>query len=93
AGPFVAYANLLGAGFVDTWLQAHPIRPGITCCNAENLLNPAPLSQPEGRIDHVLTRPSVRVIHAKLVGRDQDNRTPAGLWPSDHAGVSTTLAP
>ncbi|MDQ3755473.1 MAG: endonuclease/exonuclease/phosphatase family protein, partial [Acidobacteriota bacterium] len=92
-GPFVAYANLLANGFVDTWALANPSDPGVTCCNAENLLNPDPLSLPEGRIDHVLARPAARVIRAKLVGIDQDERTPSGLWPSDHAGVITTLAP
>ncbi|CAN5126883.1 hypothetical protein BH18ACI2_BH18ACI2_17760 [soil metagenome] len=92
-GPFVAYANLLANGFVDTWVLANPSDPGVTCCNAENLLNPDPLSLPEGRIDHVLARPTARVIRAKIVGIDQDEHTPSGLWPSDHAGVITTLAP
>jgi len=92
-GEFVAYANLLANGFVDTWALANPSDPGVTCCNAENLLNPDPLSILEGRIDHVLARPTSRVVRAKIVGVDQAERTPSGLWPSDHAGVVTTLAP
>jgi endonuclease/exonuclease/phosphatase family metal-dependent hydrolase len=90
-GTFLAYANLIGAGFVDTWTQANPSDPGFTCCNAADLLNPTPTHTV--RIDHVLTRPSVEVFKSKVVGVDQDNRTPSGLWPSDHAGVVSTLRP
>jgi hypothetical protein len=46
------------------------------------------------RIDHVLTRGAAApASKAKLTGLDADNRTPAGLWPSDHAGLVTTLFP
>ena len=86
-----AYAELLGTGFVDTWVQANPGDPGLTCCHAESLLNPAPAFTT--RIDHVLSRPGVTVARSKRVGIDTDNRTPAGLWPSDHAGIIATLAP
>lgn len=91
SGPFLAYANLIGAGFVDAWAQANPGDPGFTCCNAADLLNPDPTHVI--RIDHILTRPGVAVFAARLVGIDQDNRTPSGLWPSDHAGVVATLRP
>lgn len=91
AGPFLAYANLIGAGFVDTWVQANPTDPGYTFGNAADLLNPIPTLTT--RIDHVLTRPSVEVFRSVIVGTDQDNRTPSGLWPSDHAGVIATLRP
>ena len=90
AGPS-AYAALLAAGFKDTWTQANPSSPGLTCCNAQNLLNSSPSFTQ--RIDHVLTRPTVVVDRSKLVGADGDNRTTSGLWPSDHAGVIATLAP
>jgi len=90
-GPFLAYANLIAAGFVDTWLQVNPTDPGYTFGNAADLLNPTPTMVT--RIDHVLTRPGVEVFRSMIVGIDQDNRTPSGLWPSDHAGVVTTLRP
>jgi len=90
-GSFLAYANLIGAGFMDTWVQANPTDPGYTCCNAADLLNPTPTLTT--RIDHVLTRPGVEVFRSMIVGIDQDNRTPSGLWPSDHAGVVVTLRP
>jgi hypothetical protein len=88
-GPFSAYANLIGAGFADTWLQVNPSKPGFTCCNAPDLLNPTPTLTT--RIDHVLTRPGLVVFNSHIVGTDQDNRTPTGLWPSDHAGVVAKL--
>lgn len=91
SGLFLAYSNLTGAGFVDTWIKANPSDPGFTCCHAEDLLNSNPTL--DIRVDHVLTRPGVEVFKSKLVGIDQDNRTPSGLWPSDHAGVITTLRP
>lgn len=91
SGPFLAYANLIRAGFVDTWTQANPSNPGFTCCNASDLLNPTPTLVI--RVDHVLTRPSVGVFRSWIVGIDQDNRTPSGLWPSDHAGVVASLRP
>ena len=89
--PPSAYATLLGAGFVDAWTQANPSDPGLTCCHAEDLLNPAPTF--DTRIDHVLTRPGIEVARAAVVGIDPDNRTPSGLWPSDHAGLVATLRP
>jgi len=90
-GQFLAYANLIGAGFTDTWLQVNPTDPGYTFGNAPNLLNPTPTLYT--RFDHVLTLPNVGVFRSKIVGIDQDNRTPSGLWPSDHAGVVVTLRP
>jgi endonuclease/exonuclease/phosphatase family metal-dependent hydrolase len=86
-----AYATLTGAGFVDTWKQLHGSTPGLTWGHAENLLNPVPTFTT--RLDYVMTRPSVPVIRTRLIGIDPDNRTPTGLWPSDHAGVVATLAP
>ncbi len=89
---FDSWDFLVGsAGFVDAWDAANPGAPGYTCCQAADLLNPAPLL--DERIDHVLTRPGVPVGNVKLVGNDQDNRTVGGLWPSDHSGMVATLQP
>jgi hypothetical protein len=30
-------------------------------------------------------------VAAEVLGEELDDRTPAGLWPSDHAGVVATL--
>jgi len=83
---------LVGSGgFDDAWMTANGDAPGFTCCQAEDLLNPAPLL--DERIDHILTRPPVAVDKVKVVGDDQDDRTPSGLWPSDHSGVVASLQP
>jgi endonuclease/exonuclease/phosphatase family metal-dependent hydrolase len=86
------YDQLTGAGFADAWVQANDGASGPTCCNAADLLNPSPtLTQ---RIDHVLTKANAGAATGDVVvGTDADNRTPSGLWPSDHAGVVATLNP
>jgi endonuclease/exonuclease/phosphatase family metal-dependent hydrolase len=86
------YGNLIDAGFVDAWSQIDPLDPGYTCCEAANLLNANPSL--DTRIDLVLMRDGVglrqRPIVAdatELVGEVPNDKTPSGLWPSDHAGV------
>jgi endonuclease/exonuclease/phosphatase family metal-dependent hydrolase len=91
-----AYTDLIAGGFLDTWIQANGSAPGFTWGYAENLRDPTPTLRT--RIDHVLARPapngpSVGVSRSQLVGIDPANRTPSGLWPSDHAGIVTTLTP
>jgi hypothetical protein len=41
----------------------------------------------------VLTRGGVAISKSTVTGLDSSNRSPAGLWPSDHAGVVATLQP
>ena len=82
------YANLLGAGFRDAWVEAHPTDPGLTCCHGENLRD---LGGPfYSRIDYVLLKNGFRATAAGIVGRDARDRL-GGLWPSDHAGVWARL--
>jgi endonuclease/exonuclease/phosphatase family metal-dependent hydrolase len=88
---FDTYRILISAGFVDTWSQAHPSNPGFTCCQAPNLLNAN--STLTDRIDLVLFRGALAVADVSLVGNQQTDRTPSGLWPSDHAGVLAIAAP
>ena len=82
------YGNLIAAGLVDAWTLGGS-GVGFTCCQAEDLLNPA--STLDERIDFVLFRGPFTVVDADLVGDTLVDRTPSGLWPSDHAGVVTTL--
>ena len=42
-------------------------------------------------VDHVLTRPRLRTVRAFVTGHTRSQRTPSGLWPSDHGGVVSTL--
>jgi endonuclease/exonuclease/phosphatase family metal-dependent hydrolase len=84
---------LIGAfGYVDTWTQATPGAPGFTSGFNEFVDDPD-ASGLSKRIDHVITRPQVTVRTSRVTGTDPDNRTIDGLWPSDHAGLITTLAP
>jgi endonuclease/exonuclease/phosphatase family protein len=87
-----SYGMITGAGFADSWLQPHQPDPGPTCCETVDLLNPLPtLNQ---RIDFIFTRhlaPLAIPLAREVVGNDPANRTPGGLWPSDHAGVVTAL--
>jgi endonuclease/exonuclease/phosphatase family metal-dependent hydrolase len=79
-----AYGILTGGGLADAW-------PGgpFTCCHASDLHLAGPaLSK---RIDLVLTRGGFSTTAADVVGEEPGDRTPSGLWPSDHAGVVTTL--
>lgn len=81
--------NLLAAGFTDAWTATHPRDPGFTCCQAPGLRNP--VSNLTQRIDYVLFRGKVTALSTHRVGDTPADRTPSGLWPSDHAGVSSVL--
>jgi endonuclease/exonuclease/phosphatase family metal-dependent hydrolase len=76
-------ASVAGAGFVDSWGDLHPRRPGFTCCFPEALAETTPgLDQ---RIDYVFVR-GLEPLSAKIVGAHPGaHRTE--LWPSDHAGL------
>jgi endonuclease/exonuclease/phosphatase family metal-dependent hydrolase len=84
-GDLTAYGELLGGGLSDSW----PDGAGLTCCHATDLHNPDPTLTK--RIDLVLTRGGFDTVSADVVGEEPGDRTPSGLWPSDHAGVVTTL--
>jgi endonuclease/exonuclease/phosphatase family metal-dependent hydrolase len=88
-----SYETLLAQGFADTWtrggLRSGP--GGYTCCNDPDLMNgPGALDR---RIDFVLVRSEnpdlARHSETRVVGDRPSDRTPSGLWPSDHAGVVT----
>jgi hypothetical protein len=83
------YDNLIAAGFTDAWTATRGDRAGETWGHDEDLRNPEPhLSV---RIDFILTRGDIAASTANLVGEKPSDRTPSGLWPSDHAGVWAVL--
>ena len=86
---FPTYQLLLSAGFKDAWKEKFPSLPGYTCCQDEDLLNPTSLLST--RVDLILYRGDISVRDIKLVGDKPSDRTPSGLWPSDHAGVVAGL--
>ena len=84
------YGLLRAAGFADAWSDVHPGDPGLTCCWETHLLSPVPPF--DERIDLVLARGSFTALGAEIVGEDAvADRTPSGLFHSDHAGVVATL--
>jgi endonuclease/exonuclease/phosphatase family metal-dependent hydrolase len=84
-GDPTAYGILLNGGFSDAWNAG----PGLTCCHPNDLHNPSPTLTK--RFDLVLTRGGFETVSADVVGEELADRTPSGLWPSDHAGVVATL--
>jgi endonuclease/exonuclease/phosphatase family metal-dependent hydrolase len=85
------YQMLLDDGFTDAWSRARPAEPGYTCCQAADLRNGTSLL--DERIDLVLFRgKGFRADEAEVVGDEPEERTPSGLWPSDHAGVYADLS-
>jgi len=81
------------ANFDDAWALRRPFDPGFTCCQDGDLMNAK--SQLSTRVDLVLFRGMFRghfhVLDAELIGERRNDRTPSGLWPSDHAGVAVKL--
>jgi hypothetical protein len=88
------YGDLLAAGFTDAWTARHRgdlLAAGFTCCQDATLHNTA--SALRQRIDYVLFRGGLTALAAGRVGARPGDRTPSGLWPSDHAGVWGVLQP
>jgi hypothetical protein len=83
---YVVYQALIKGGLKDAWKRDDP---GFTCCQDGNLLNPT--SKLSFRIDLVLYRGDFDVEDIELVGDKRADKTPSGLWPSDHAGVVARL--
>lgn len=93
------YDVLRDAGFADVWLESQGRRPrgGFTCCHLPDLSNPPGLL--DERIDFILVRGAptnphgalLGAIRADIVGEERRDRTPGGLWPSDHAGLVAAL--
>jgi endonuclease/exonuclease/phosphatase family metal-dependent hydrolase len=80
-----SYANIVGAGFTDVW-SAKFDDPGYTCCHDGDLISPA--GDLTERIDILFYRGAgLHAVGAEIVGEEEADKTTAGLWPSDHAGV------
>jgi endonuclease/exonuclease/phosphatase family metal-dependent hydrolase len=85
----LTYANLLAAGFVDAAAGKNVKKPDLTCCQDADLANRN--SNLTVRIDFVLTRGDLVASAVKVIGDKRGDKTPTGLWPSDHAGVTAIL--
>ena len=74
-----AYDSAIKAGF------RNPLPRRKTCCFAEDLHSTSDTL--DAWIDHVLVRPKVKALKSGIVGTKQV----AGIFPSDHAGITATL--
>ena len=86
-----AYAAFVDGGLVDTWAATHPGDPGLTCCQVPPDSISDPFSKLTERVDHVFASPALPVVSDTIYGADPSDRTPSGLWPTDHAGLAATL--
>lgn len=89
------YGLVLEAGFRDAWQASGERGHGYTANQDPDLRNR--VSQLFHRIDFVFYRglggapAGVTGVSASRVGAEPADRTPSGLWPSDHAGVSVVF--
>jgi hypothetical protein len=95
----VVYQYLIGEGYEDAWTHNRiPFNEdGYTAIHDPDLRNTT--VKLDHRIDLILVKshktPGIKQIigpvWAFVVGDELEDRTPSGLWPSDHAGVIARL--
>ena len=61
----------------------------VQSCCYPSLFDPAGAF--DHTVDHVLSKPRLATVRATVTGDDAGQRTPSGLWPSDHGGVVSTV--
>ena len=61
----------------------------VQSCCYDDLFDPNAVF--DHTVDHILTRPGLKTKRAYVTGDDAGERTPSGLWPSDHGGVVSRL--
>jgi len=86
------YGMILAAGYRDASIEPGREAHDLTCCQQADLLNAR--SMFDQRIDFIFTRqlpPGTMPVRRDELGDRPGDRTTAGLWPSDHAGVAATL--
>jgi len=76
--------------YTDAWAnsQGTSTAGGNTCCQDDVHATP---SQLDNRIDIIFYRGDADATSAVVVGDDEADITPSGVWPSDHAGVVATI--
>jgi endonuclease/exonuclease/phosphatase family metal-dependent hydrolase len=84
------YGTFTSGGYNDAWRTVHGPGDGFTAQQDPDLRNlPSKLDH---RIDYVFYQPKrLSAVVAKVIGDRVNQRTPNGLWPSDHAGVAVSL--
>ena len=93
--PRPAFAILSGFPLEDLWTLRSPMNtdPGYTFGQNETVDNAESLMFE--RIDYVFANfgdLEPDKIKVEVLGADEADKTPSGLWPSDHAGVAVKLS-
>lgn len=85
------YQFLQGKGFLDLWTLKHNRDGGEGFTNPHDADLRNTTVHLNQRIDLILAKPNLarllKGVVARVVGDELRDRTPSGLWPSDHAGV------
>ncbi len=90
-GPIVPpYMQFVLAGYTDAWTLRPGDSSGFTCCQAVNLLNPESILSDRRDVTFFREMP-YGMVKVNLTGNEETDKTPSGLWPSDHAGVVTRM--
>jgi endonuclease/exonuclease/phosphatase family metal-dependent hydrolase len=61
----------------------------VQSCCYDSLFDPN--ARFDHTVDHVLSKPALKTVSASVTGKNAGERTPSGLWPSDHGGVVSRL--
>ena len=71
--------------YPDIWPLRPGKSPGLTCCQAADLSNMG--SNHYERIDVIFTLPQPARVKANVLDNKPEDKTPSGLWPSDHSSM------
>ena len=84
----MAYQTLLDAGLTEAWPMVYPKDPcgSAGWTSGQDALEGLP-STLDHRIDDVFVSEGFSALQAEVVGDEESDRTPGGLWPSDHAST------
>lgn len=64
-------------------------RGAVQSCCYPDIFDPA--STLTHTVDHVMVKPKAKLLKSYVTGNKASERTPSGLWPSDHGGVVSKL--
>ncbi len=84
------YMQFVFAGYIDAWTLRPGDSSGFTCCQAVNLLNLESILSDRRDVTFSREMP-YGMVKVNLTGNEETDKTPSGLWPSDHAGVVTRM--
>ena len=84
----IAYGPIEGAGLTDVWPMVNPKDPcgSAGWTSGRDSLDGA-VATLDHRIDAIFVSAGFSALQAEVVGDEQADRTPNGLWPSCHAST------